>query len=284
MNVIVKKGLVLLKQLIIALVVAVFIWIVIAMIFEEQFIFFPSKYPSGIYEDAKYIPRLRDCWITTEDSVRIHGWFAPAENALATLVMAHGNAGNISHRIPIIRQLQSTGFNVLMFDYRGYGKSEGSPDEEGIYKDGKAVLDYTLTLPEVNPKRIVLWGTSLGGAVVIEVATQRTAAALILEATFTSMQEMAGIHYSFLPARYILRTKLNSIEKISSIHIPILSIHGTEDEIVPLDMGKELFDKANEPKEFYEIPGADHNNTFFVGGTKYYTTVKEFVNKYLQSH
>ncbi len=165
----------------------------------------------------------------TEDKIKLHGWYAPCDSASATLVIAHGNAGNISHRFEIIQALQQTGFNVLMFDYRGYGRSEGSPDEEGIYKDGRAVFDYARSLPHVDSQRIVLWGTSLGGAVAVDVATQRPAAGLILESTFTSAKDMAAIHYPFLPMRYLLRTKMNSIDKISKLHIPLLFIHGARD-------------------------------------------------------
>jgi fermentation-respiration switch protein FrsA (DUF1100 family) len=273
----IKKLFSIFKQIIIAVIVAVLIWSVIAMIFEERFIFFPDKYPSGRYKESPRVPNLVDCWITAEDGVKLHGWYVSNDSAIATLVIAHGNAGNISHRLDILQALQHTGFNVLMFDYRGYGRSDGSPSEDGTYKDGRAAFDYVQGLPNIDPYRIIIWGTSLGGAVAVDIATQRQAAGLILESTFTSAKDLAAIHYPFLPARYFIRTKLNSIDKIANIHIPLLVIHGTKDELVPMHLGKKLFAAANEPKEFYEIFNADHNNTFFIDKANYLNRVREFV-------
>ncbi len=260
----------------IAGLVAILFWTVALMIFEEKFIYFPHKYPRGMYEDARFIPGLKDCWITTEDGVKIHGWFAAADSALATLIMSHGNAGNISHRIPIIRELQRRKFNVLMYDYRGYGRSEGSPDEEGIYKDGRAVFDYALKLPEVDPQRVLLWGTSLGGAAAVDVALHRRAAGLILESTFSSAKDVARTIYPFLPVHLVLRSQFNSAEKIQNITIPVLVMHGNRDSIIPIALGRKLFRAANDPKEFYEITGADHNDTFFTGVNAYYDKVSLF--------
>jgi fermentation-respiration switch protein FrsA (DUF1100 family) len=260
-----------------AIVFAVFFWSLFTMIFEKQFVYFPDKYPSGLYNEASLIKSITDCWIMTEDSVKIHAWFAKSDSPVATLVVAHGNAGNISHRLGIIRLLQKNGFNVLMFDYRGYGRSEGLPDEEGIYRDGRAAFDYALNLPNVDPKRIFLWGTSLGGAVAVDVALNKKAAGLILESTFTSAVDVASVHYPFLFSRYLLRTKMNSADKISKIKMPLLMMHGNKDKIVPFFLGKKLYAAANEPKEFYEIQGADHNDTYFIGGDDYFKRVRKFV-------
>ena len=172
------------------------------MVFEEKLIYFPEKYPKGAYDQARSIPNLRDCWVTTEDGVKLHAWFAPAESAQATLLLSHGNGGNISYRYLLMRSLQRRRFNVLMYDYRGYGRSEGTPTENGIYTDGRAFFDYLLTQPEVDQRKIVLWGTSLGGAVATDLATHRPAAGLILESTFTSGQDVARILYPLLPTLF----------------------------------------------------------------------------------
>jgi fermentation-respiration switch protein FrsA (DUF1100 family) len=153
--------------------------------------------------------------------------------------------------------------------------------EAGIYTDGRAALDYALTLPGVESSRTFLWGTSLGGAVAVEVATQQAVAGVILESTFTSAKDVAHIHYPFLPVQYFLRTKLNSIGKIKSLHVPILIVHGSHDTIIPVGFGRQLFQAANEPKELYEIPGADHNDTFFVGGEEYFNRIDQFVDSAL---
>ena len=277
MNRFAQRAIRLLRSLVIAAVSALLIWTIVLMIFEEKFIYFPQKYPQGAYDQSQSIPNLRDCWIRTQDSVKIHAWFAPAESAKATLVISHGNAGNISHRYLLLRSLQRHGFNVLMYDYRGYGRSEGTPSEDGIYKDGRAAFDFATTLPEVKPESMFLWGTSLGGAVAIDVATHRQVAGLILESTFTSAKDVARVAYPFLPVQFFLHTKLNSVEKIKTLTIPILVVHGVHDSIVPIGLGRKLFNAANEPKDFYEIPNADHNDTFFIGGDKYFDRIDRFV-------
>lgn len=268
-------------MLIVAVAATSVLGMIVLMIFEDKFVFFPEKFPRGAYDQARSIRGLRDCWVTTEDGVKLHGWFAPAEGANATLILSHGNGGNISHQYLLMRSLQRHKFNVLMYDYRGYGKSEGTPTEAGIYKDSHAFFDYALSLPEVDSQKIIVWGTSLGGAVAIELATQRHAAGLILESTFTSMRDEAGIVYPYFPVGPFLRNKFNSVDRIKTLSIPILVIHGSHDSIVPLQLGRDLFAAANEPKEFYEIPGADHNDTFFVGGEEYFRRIEQFAAKAL---
>ena len=272
-----KKLLVLFRRVLIAAIVAILLWLLLLVIFEKKFIYFPSVYPDGVYEEASHRLQPEDCWFKTEDGVQLHGWFLRVTDPIATLVMSHGNAGNISHRYPILQALQKSGFNVFMYDYRGYGRSEGSPGEDGVYKDGRAAYDFVTQRHDVDQKKIILFGTSLGGAVAVAVAQQRKTSALILEATFTSAKEMARVHYPFLPVQYMMRTEFNSIEKIRTIHVPILFIHGSIDGIVPLKLGKRLYEAANEPKEFYEIAGADHNDIFWVGGNEYIERIRSFV-------
>lgn len=266
-----------LKRSTIAGIIAILLWTIIIMIFEEKFIFFPSKYPEGIYDDAHVIANLSDCWINTHDGVKLHGWFVRTDSAIATIVMCHGNAGNISHRLEIIRRLQNTGFNILIFDYRGYGKSEGSPTEDGVYKDGLAAFDYAMNLPDVNSKRIILWGTSLGGAVAVDIALQRPALGLILESAFSSAKDVARSAYPYLPVHFVIRSQLNSVEKIRKIHTPLLQIHGNNDNIIPIELGEKLFKAANEPKELYIIDGSGHNDTFIIGGMQYLERVRAFI-------
>ncbi len=265
-----------LRKILVAAIAAIGVWTLILMIFENQFIFFPSKYPDGIYQNSHTIPNIRDCWIKTEDGIMLHGWFAPADSPVATLIMSHGNAGNLSHRLYLVRALQRRDFNVLIYDYRGYGRSEGSPDEAGIYSDGRAAFDYALTQPDIDPHRIILWGSSLGGAVAVDVATQRPAAGMILEATFSSAKDVARIAYPFLPVHFFLKTRLNSVEKIKGVRIPLLMLHGNRDSIIPIGLGRKLYDAADGSKEFYTIEGADHNDTWLVGGEAYFDAIRRF--------
>ena len=268
-----------LRMIGIAMGAGLIFWTIALMVFEEKLIYFPEKYPKGAYDQARSIPNLRDCWVTTEDGVKLHAWFAPAESAQATLLLSHGNGGNISYRYLLMRSLQRRRFNVLMYDYRGYGRSEGTPTENGIYTDGRAFFDYLLTQPEVDQRKIVLWGTSLGGAVATDLATHRPAAGLILESTFTSGQDVARILYPLLPVAPFMHSKFNTLEKIKTLHLPLLIMHGDLDEILPVGLGRQLFAAANDPKEFYEIPGARHNDTFFVGGDEYFDRVAHFVQR-----
>lgn len=277
MNRLTKRWLRLLRMIGIAVAAALIFWTIALMLFEDKFIYFPEKYPRGAYDQARSIPNLRDCWVTTEDGVRLHGWFAPAESAKATLVLSHGNGGNISHRYLLMRSLLRYRFNVLMYDYRGYGRSEGTPSEDGIYNDGRAFFDYVLALPEVKSPSIFLWGTSLGGAVATDVAIHRPAAGLILESTFTSGRDVARLLYPFLPVGPFMHSRFNTIEKLKTLHLPLLVMHGSLDEILPVGLGRQLFAEANDPKQYYEIAGARHNDTFFVGGEEYFNRIDQFV-------
>ncbi len=170
-----------------------------------------------------------------------------------------------------------------MYDYRGYGRSEGTPSEEGVYRDGRAFFDYTSTLPEVDPRTIILWGTSLGGAVATDVATKRPVAGLVLESTFTSTKDVARILYPYLPVGAFMRSRFDTIDKIKTLRLPVLVMHGSLDEILPIGLGSQLFTAAMDPKEFYEIVGARHNDTFFVGGEEYFSRIDQFVARVLST-
>jgi fermentation-respiration switch protein FrsA (DUF1100 family) len=264
------------RQTLLAAVAAIFFWTLLLMLFEDRFIFFPSSYPDGSYEEARSLPYLEDCWFMTEDGVKLHGWFAKADRAIATLVMSHGNAGNLSHRLPMIKTFRDLGFNVFMYDYRGYGRSEGTPNEEGVYRDGRAACDYVMKRTDVDSANVILFGTSLGGAVAVDVALVRPVAGMILESTFSSAKDVARVAYPLLPIQFVLRSKFDSVEKIRSIRIPSLFLHGDQDDIIPISLGRKLFEAANEPKTFHVVSGADHNDIFWVGGRAYLEQIRNF--------
>ncbi|OQY50967.1 MAG: hypothetical protein B6240_00550 [Desulfobacteraceae bacterium 4572_87] len=210
------------------------------------------------------------------DGTKLHGWFFPLPRESPVMLFCHGNAGNISHRLHNIRELLKQGFQVFIFDYRGYGKSNGRPSREGVFLDGLAAYDCLRNRLGIPPDRIVLFGRSLGAAVATEIAVQRQANKLILESAFTSTKAMArtmplfALLSPFLPAHY------NNLEKIKDIAIPKLIIHGNRDEIIPFTMGEQLFEAAPEPKAFYAIEGAGHNDTWVIGDSKYFQTLKQF--------
>lgn len=254
--------------------------LLIAYVYAKQgaMLYFPTKEieatPHNIGLD------YQELTLKTKDSVNISAWYIPAEDARGFLLFCHGNAGNISHRLDSIRIFHGLGLSVLIFDYRGYGKSQGSPGEEGTYNDAEAAWDYLVNILHVKPEKIVLFGRSLGSAVVIELALRKQASALIIESGFTSVPDLGKKFFPHLPVRLISRYHYESISKVEKIKIPKLFVHSPEDEIVPFDQGVNLFEKASEPKEFLKIVGG-HNEGFLLSGKVYVDGLQAFIYRYL---
>ena len=218
--------------------------------------------------------------LRTKDGVDISAWYIPAENARGFVLFCHGNAGNISHRLDSIRIFHGLGLGVLIFDYRGYGKSKGSPDEEGTYRDAEAAWDYLVDSLHVKPEKIILFGRSLGSAVAAEMALRKQAGVLIMESGFTSVPDLGSSFYPYLPVRLLSKYRYASIEKVGRIKMPKLFIHSPEDEIVPYEQGRRLFERASEPKEFLPLTGG-HNEGFLLSGTMYVDGLNNFLSRYL---
>jgi len=243
---------------------------------EDGMIFHPSPTLAGTPRQVGL--EFEDIFFTTSDGVRLNGWFIPHPESRSTLVWFHGNAGNISHRIDNIKLLHDkVKVNVFIFDYRGYGRSEGHVSEAGTYLDGEAALDLLRKKLGVKSDKIILFGRSLGAAVATEMATRFINQGLILESPFISIAEMARIVLPFLPIRFLLQTRYDVGTTIKKIRVPLLVLHGDRDEIVPFSHGEAIFDKAPEPKKFFAIPGANHNDTYVIGGENYFQQIKEFV-------
>ncbi|MGI9107309.1 MAG: alpha/beta hydrolase [Pyrinomonadaceae bacterium] len=265
------------------------------MLFEGSFIYFPSKYPAGRWEreqpparEGQIVAHVEDVQLAAADGVRLHGWYCTphlrkrggaleAVRADATLLFLHGNAGNISHRFEIIDELVKLPVNVFIIDYRGYGKSEGRPSEQGLYRDAHAAWEHLTLKRATGANKIVIFGESLGGAVAIELASKVGACGLVVQSSFTSIAEMAAEVLPFVP-RFIIRTKMDSLSKIGGVNCPKLFIHSQADEIIPYRMGRRLFEAARTPKQFYEVKGASHNLTDTVGGAAYYEALRGFIN------
>lgn len=220
-----------------------------------------------------------DIWFPASDGVRLHGWLIPAPGAEATLVWFHGNAGNISHRVNNIRYVHHLlGVNVFIFDYRGYGRSGGSLfalSEQATYRDAEGALAWVRGCPDLAGSRVVYFGRSLGAAVAVEMAQRHSPAGIILETAFTSLKDIARVVYPYVPL-FFLRTKYESARKLPGIRTPILVVHGDQDEVVPLEQARRLYAAANEPKTFYLIPGAHHNDTYVVGDA-YFDALARFL-------
>ena len=242
----------------------------------NQFIYFPD---STIYQDpGDFGLEFEDVYLTTSDGVRIHGWFVPGSGD-TTLLWFHGNGGNISNRADNIARLnRRLGVSILIIDYRGYGLSEGSPNEQGTYLDAEAAVAHALSRPDVDPGRLVLFGRSLGCAVAAEMALRHDVYAVVLESPFTSISAMARRAYAFLPGLGLLVGNMyDTLDKAARIDAPVMVLHGDSDDIVPFEMGREVFEAAREPKRFYRIPGAGHNDTYAVGGGPYLDALGSFL-------
>jgi fermentation-respiration switch protein FrsA (DUF1100 family) len=216
--------------------------------------------------------------IRTEDGVRIHAFYLPAVGATRAILFLHGNAGNASHRLPNAAALMHLGAHVLLLDYRGYGLSEGSPSEPGVYADARAGLAYLIERSGVPEARTVVFGRSLGGAVAVDLARDRALGGVILESTFSSASDVAAPAFGGPVAR-LARGRFDSIEKIPRVRAPLLFFHGDRDDIVKYSLGRRLFDAAPEPKEFETIRGAGHNDTVEVGGRAYFERIRRFLDE-----
>ncbi|MCB4790503.1 MAG: alpha/beta fold hydrolase [Elusimicrobia bacterium] len=252
-------------------------YLVITMAFfviQEHLVFFPSRElvstPNYIKLDFEKIE------FKTSDGETINAWFIPKQGSARVILMCHGNAGNISHRLDRIQNFNHMGLNVLVFDYRGYGKSSGKPGEEGTYRDALASWEYLINEKHFQPQDIIIYGESLGGAVAAWLAQDRPAAALILESAFTSIDELGQELYPLLPVKLLARIHYPTRKYLEQVRCPLLVIHSTEDDIVPFSHGQNIFITGNEPKTFLEIHGS-HNEGFMVSAGLYEQGIESFV-------
>ena len=241
---------------------------------ENFFIFYPQAQWDAIPSDLRL--NHEDIYFNTEDGKKLHGWLFPTKGPSPVLLFCHGNAGNISHRLDNVRLLLDHGFQVFIFDYRGYGRSAGRPSELGVYRDGLAAYDFLVNTRQIPPDRIIPFGRSLGAAVAIEISLRREVKSLIMESAFTSTREMAKTMFPFGFFASLLPSHYNNLEKIARVKVAKLIIHGDRDELVPFSMGKRLVEAAIAPTYFYPIRGAGHNDTYVVGGSKYFEILAGF--------
>lgn len=246
--------------------------------FDQLFVYHPSPWVDRDWVRLSGLP-LEDVSFQSADGTSLFGWYVEPSPSRAVLLWCHGNAGNIIHRLENLAELYRLGLSVFLFDYRGYGRSKGSPSEKGLYMDAMAAHAYVKGTRGIAPKRLVIFGRSLGAAVAGELAARRPAAGLILETAFPSIDAMAKAHSLGLPAHWLLQSRYPLADRLRDIHVPILVVHGDRDDIVPLEMGKQVFEAAHEPKSLYIVPGANHNDLYQVGGKPYFQRLKRFVEE-----
>ncbi|HLB79994.1 MAG TPA: alpha/beta hydrolase [Dongiaceae bacterium] len=227
-------------------------------VFQRQLLYYPSGERPSL-ETAGLAGRMTPVRLTTADGLELLAWYAAAAEGRPTVVYFHGNAGHIGYRADKVRPYLAAGLGVLLLEYRGYGGNPGRPDEEGLYADARAALDF-LDGAGVAAERRVLYGESLGGAVAVQMAAERAAGAVVLEAPFTSVPEVGQSKFPIFPVRWLARDRLDSLAKIGAVGAPVLVLHGEQDQIVPIRFGRALFAAANEPKEMRSFPAAGHED------------------------
>ncbi len=244
---------------------------------QRKLIYFPTQ---AVGEASAVLPGSEDVTFTTEDGLTLSAWWLPAPDDPngSTIVVFHGNGGNRADRVPLARALTAQGYDVLLTDYRGYGGNPGSPSETGLLLDAKAAIAYLRTRPGIDPDRLVYFGESLGAAVAIGAARELPPSAMILRSPFTSLPDVASVHYPYLPTGLLLRDRYPSIDTIGTLDVPVLVIAGSRDTIIPFAQSQELYEAARGPKSFVTIEGADHNDPELTHGPLLIEEITTFLN------
>jgi fermentation-respiration switch protein FrsA (DUF1100 family) len=239
--------------------------------------FHPEKYPVGLWHLQEHFG-AEDVWLTTFDGVRIHGWKLRAQPPAEWITLyLHGNAGNLTHRVDHMTMIPQAGSDLFLIDYRGYGKSEGKPTEEGIYRDADAAYEY-LVEAGYRPERLIIYGESLGTAAAVDLAARRACAGVVLEAPFPSAASVAGRVLPLL-GPLAARGRLETARKLEKVQAPLLIIHGALDQVIDPALGRLVFESAREPKQFWSVEGAHHSDILDVAGQQYVVKMREFFDR-----
>lgn len=239
---------------------------------QRKLIYLPD---SGVPSVAAALPGWTDVVLSTADGIDLGGWFLAPEPGAPVVVVFNGNAGNRAGRAPLGAQLAAAGFGVLLFDYRGYGDNAGSPTEAGLARDARAAAAFVAQEAPSHP--VTYFGESLGAAVAIELATTVPPDVLVLRSPFTSMAEVASVHYPYLPVGALLRDEYPSVDRIGSVTAPLLVVAGSADSIVPLEQSRRLYEAAREPKQMVVVRAADHNDMALLAGEQLVAAVTRFI-------
>jgi len=262
--------------------IAVYVGSCLLVLFRQsRYVYYPDKNVDIL--PSQMGMAFEDVSLRTGDGETLGGWFVPAATSnasTATVLFCHGNAGDMGDRVGSIRTFHDLGFNVMIFDYRGYGTSSGKPTEKGTYLDAAAAWGYLVKERGTAPDRIVIFGRSLGGAVAARLAAQVKPGALILESTFTSARDMAAQMFPYLPVRWLARFRYDTLAAIKDVRCPVLVSHSRQDEMIPFSHGRRIFGAANEPKKFVECIGG-HNDGGLDISPDYQKELKDFVSEAL---
>lgn len=262
----------------IALVIGLALFCVFLMWRETSMLYYPDRNLTQTPESARMA--FEDLQLKTVDGVQIHGWFipAPARGTNWTVLLFHGNAGNIGDRLEKIAILRELGCDVCIIDYRGYGRSAGEPEEAGTYRDAQAAYDYLTQQRHVPAARLIVYGESLGSGVAVELATRVPVAGVIMDEPFTSIGDVAQKMIPILPIRYLVRNKYDNLGKIGRINAPLLVFHSHEDELFPYSYSERLVAAAREPKRLIALNGG-HNDAFMVSADIFKSGLAQFLHR-----
>jgi fermentation-respiration switch protein FrsA (DUF1100 family) len=239
------------------LLIAYVLLIVLMYAMQRILLFHPDKQTEA--PQAYGLTDFDETFITTADGFKLQIWYRAANAGFPTIAYFHGNAHNISGRAGIYAALASKGFGVAALSYRGYGKSEGSPSEQGLYADAHAVMSF-LKEKNITPDRAALYGESLGTGVAVQMATEYPVSMLILQAPYISVEDRASELYSFVPVKLMIKDKFRSIDKIKNVKAPLVIFHGERDNVIPVKHGRTIFEAASEPKQAFFLPNTNHND------------------------
>lgn len=269
-----------LKTFLFCILVAYLLTLFLVRVFESRFIFFPD-YPGRL--DGDWHPRslpVEDTWLATSDGVKLHAWWISNPQARFTFIAFHGNASNIANRAPVYELLRDLPANVLSVEYRGYGHSQGSPTEGGLYRDADAAYEYLLNTKHVNTKDLIVFGQSLGTAVAAHLAAQHEVGGVILEAPFPSASRVARKVFWFLPGLSVLvHSQFNTVGQVREIRAPLLIIHCKQDPVIPFHFGQEVYNAAHSPKEFVPIYASCHEDAALFAPDSYRAALLRFLTQ-----
>lgn len=266
---------------VLGMLLAVYVGLALLLfLFQSQLVFYPQMDRALSTTPAQIGLPFEELSLKTTDGVELHGWYVPAAKPRGTVLFMHGNAGNISHRLDYVAMFQRLGYNLLIFDYGGYGNSSGSPSEQGTYLDAEAAWAYLVQVKHEPACRIALFGESLGGAVAAQLATRHPPAALVLASSFTSVPDLGQQLYPWLPVRWLARIRYDARASLQQAHAPLLVAHSPQDEIIPYAHGQALFAVASDPKTFLDLAGG-HNDGFIFMRESWVGALRDFLNQHV---
>ena len=241
-------------------------------------VYHPTRTIRATPADIKLL--YEDISLETTDGVMLSAWWVPAADPRGTVLFCHGNAGNMGDRLDTLQIINTLGLNVLIFDYRGFGRSEGSPNEKGTYLDAEAAWNYLVGEKEIAPGQVIVWGRSLGGAIAARTAAHHRVGIVVVESTFTSLKDLADDLFTWVPAWLLTNYAYETAHYLENLDVPVLVIHSRDDEIIPFHHGERLYDSLNGPKAFTEIQGS-HNRGFLDSMSLYVASINDFIDHYI---